>query len=101
MCVPYGVYLRLLHGVLLVSVHVRKGPVEASGCGHESMAMGRIGVHGGLRRRSSGEGKRRARDLHYVSARLATVVVVARVKRRAWGQVPTGSDSEGRCRWDA
>lgn len=52
----YGVYLRLLHGVLLEAVHVGKGPVEASGRSHESLTMGRLGVHGRLGRRTCGEG---------------------------------------------
>jgi hypothetical protein len=87
----YGVYLGLLHSVLLEAVHVGKGPVEASGRSHESVTMGRVGVHGRRGRRTCRKGQRRARDLHYVSAVLADVVVVTvQVKRQSWGQSQTG-----------
>jgi hypothetical protein len=57
--------------VLLVAVGVGKGAVEA-GRSHESGTVGRVVVHGGLRRRRAlgkRRGQRRARDLHYVSGR--------------------------------
>lgn len=86
----HSVYLRLLHGVLLKAAHIGEGAVEASGGGHQAMAvcMGRIGVHGRLllRRRPGGKGGRSARDLHYVSAGLAELVKAqARPRRRSWG----------------